>query len=120
MDRSVHPPIVSRLHYVFDGWLGDDLLESFPAYIVTDRAREMIAGLGATGCEFGVVEVSKSSAFEELYPGRALPNFTWLRITGKPCQDDFGISDDYRLVVSEKIMNGLKSLQITNCDVDSY
>lgn len=24
MDRSVHPPRVSHLHYVFDGWMGDD------------------------------------------------------------------------------------------------
>ena len=34
MDRSVHPPIVSKLHYQMEGWLGDALLESFPVFIV--------------------------------------------------------------------------------------
>lgn len=23
MDTGVHPPVVTRLHYEFDGWLGD-------------------------------------------------------------------------------------------------
>jgi hypothetical protein len=27
IDSSVHPPIVSYLHFVFMGWLGDDLIE---------------------------------------------------------------------------------------------
>lgn len=26
MNRAVHPPVVSKLHYHFDGWLGDVLL----------------------------------------------------------------------------------------------
>ena len=32
--RSV---VVRRLHYSFDGWLGDELIESTPCYIVTER-----------------------------------------------------------------------------------
>jgi hypothetical protein len=35
MDRSIHPPHVTKLHFEFDGWLGDVLLESFPCYIIT-------------------------------------------------------------------------------------
>lgn len=36
VDREFHPPIVSRLVYEFDGWLGDDLVTTFPpVYIVT-------------------------------------------------------------------------------------
>jgi len=31
-----HPPITERLNYEFDGWLGDDLLEPFLCYIVTE------------------------------------------------------------------------------------
>jgi hypothetical protein len=32
----VHPPIVSRLHLVFDTWEGDDLVERFPTFLVTE------------------------------------------------------------------------------------
>jgi hypothetical protein len=38
LDTSVCPERVERLHYEFDGWLGDDLLESFPVFIITERA----------------------------------------------------------------------------------
>src|SRR3954454_10828086 len=37
LDTSVHPPVIQRLEYRFDGWLGDDLLESFPCFVVTER-----------------------------------------------------------------------------------
>jgi hypothetical protein len=37
MDAFAHPPKVSRLHLRFMGWLGDDLLETFPCFLVTSR-----------------------------------------------------------------------------------
>ena len=36
-DTGIFPPTVTALHYRFDGWRGDELLESFPCFIVTDR-----------------------------------------------------------------------------------
>lgn len=38
LDNSVFPPHIKKLHYEFDGRLGDDILESFPCYIVTGVA----------------------------------------------------------------------------------
>lgn len=29
MDSTVHPPLVKKLHLEFEGWLGDDILETF-------------------------------------------------------------------------------------------
>lgn len=52
MDRNTHPPIVSKLHYQFDGWLGDVLLESFPCFIVTEAAKLKLQAVGATGIRF--------------------------------------------------------------------
>lgn len=39
MNTTVHPPSVSILEYEFDGWLGDDLLESFPCFVVSERLK---------------------------------------------------------------------------------
>ncbi|WP_245435160.1 hypothetical protein [Mesorhizobium sp. WSM3879] len=33
MDRSAHPPIVSKLVYQIDGWPGDVLIEAFLAFL---------------------------------------------------------------------------------------
>lgn len=42
VDSSVHPPVVSRLEYVFTDWLGDCIVETFPCYIVTADAADSI------------------------------------------------------------------------------
>lgn len=36
IDSSVHPPLVKRLHYELDAWMGDDLVQTFPCYLVTN------------------------------------------------------------------------------------
>jgi hypothetical protein len=102
LDNSVWPPRIGKLQYVFDGWLGDAILESFPCFIVTDVAAQSLLRDGLTGFELDDVEVSASEVFQELNPGLELPVFRWLKITGKPGVDDFGSSTDHRLVVSEK------------------
>lgn len=120
MDRSVHPPIVDRLHYQFDGWLGDVLLESFPSFIVTDEARAMLQEAGATGARFGDVEITTSDQFRELYPNKQLPRFVWLQIVGKAGHDDFGIAADGRLVVSDRTLDVLKGLGLSNALIGPF
>ena len=63
MNRSTHPPKVSRLHYEFEGWLGNHLLERFPCYIATKELADKISNIGLTGFELGPVEVTTSTLF---------------------------------------------------------
>tara|TARA_R110002094_G_scaffold117289_5_gene112950 strand:+ start:1305 stop:1730 length:426 start_codon:yes stop_codon:yes gene_type:complete len=116
-DVSVHPPRVQRLHYQFDGWLGDALLESFPCYIVSNELGASLLASGLTGFQLEDCTVSKSSQFDELYPGRQLPVFKWLRVSGTPGQDDFGISSDNELVVSMAAKSVLEEHQVEHCEV---
>jgi len=117
MDTSRHPPIVHVLHYEFDGWSGDELIESFPCFIVTDNLKQLIERAKPTGCSFGSVNVSTSEEFEELYPGRNLPSFSWLMIGGVAGRDDFGISATNGLIVSERLLQVLKCGRLEHCDV---
>ncbi|SRR5258708_4182196 len=118
--REVHPPRVSKLHYRFDGWLGDVLLESFPSFIVAEDVEKKLHSIGASGTSFDVVEVTMSDQFKELYPNRSLPKFVWLRITGRPGRDDFGTAPDGRLVASERVIEVLKELGIPNALVTPF
>ena len=120
VDRSVHPPVVSALHYRFDGWPEDALLESFPIFIVSAVAKEDLAEMRASGVRFDQAEITTSDQFEELYAGRQLPKFVWLRIVGKAGQDDFGIAPDGRLVVSERALEALRGLGISNASVSPF
>lgn len=100
--------VVQRLHYKFDGWLGDELLESSPCFIVSQRMADEIERAGLTGVQFDLVEVTVSEQFKQLYPDRGLPKFLWLKVEGSPGRDDFGITSGLKLVVSERALDVLK------------
>jgi hypothetical protein len=115
-----NPLVVHKLHYQLDGWPGDELLESSPCYIVTERLANAIRHQEFSGYELKVVEVSTSDHFRELYPDRQLPQFAWLGITGKAGVDDFGMDADGRLVVSKRAFGTLKATQLNNCEVSDF
>ncbi len=104
LDTSVHPPIVSRLHYELDGWLGDVLLESFPCFIITKDAKTKLQTIGAAGIRFDDVEITTSALFLGIYPNRKLPEFFWLQIEGKPGRDDFGIGHDLSRLLKKSLI----------------
>jgi hypothetical protein len=110
------------LEYVFDGWLGDDVLETFPCFIVTARLKEAVEAIGPTGVAFDEVKVTKSKLFRELYGDRPLPTFYWLKVGGQAGTDDFGVggSPRFRLVVSERVLYVFKQHQMTECGVAEY
>ena len=114
LDSSTHPPIVTKLHYVFDGWLGDDILETFPCFIITESLKNKIESEGLTGITFDSVLISKSETFVALYPNRQLPLFFWAKIIGEFKEADFFIGNDNRLIVSDSAYNILKAFNIEN------
>lgn len=120
LDTSVHPPEVSKLEYRFTGWLGDELLEMFPCYIVTEPLGAALLSANFTGFQLDDVDVVASHEFTEMYPGRRLPNFKWLRVSGQAGMDDFGISDERTLVVSDAALRLLRQHKMSQCDVEKY
>ncbi len=120
IDRSSGKMVVRKLHYEFDGWLGDELLESTPCFIVSERLAREIERAQLTGVGFDDVAVTKSDQFEQIYPNRQLPKFVWLQIEGKPGHDDFGIGKDPGLVISERALEVLRGLGISNALVTPY
>jgi hypothetical protein len=119
-DRSVHPPLVRKLRCEVDVWLGDVLLEFYPCWIVTASAKEVISSAGLTGVQFDSVEVFKSDQFQEFEPDTNLPAFAWLKVTGNAGQDDFGVAENLRLVVSRRALKVLQGLGIPNAKISDF
>ena len=111
------PTVVFKLHYEFNGWLGDELLESVACYIVTEPLAAEIEKAGLTGVQFDEVEISKSDEFEAFQPGQELPRFLWMRVVGQPRKDDFWITPDLILAVSERALDLLKQSGLSHMDV---
>lgn len=120
MDTSVHPPVITRLHYEFSDWLGDELVESFPVFLISTALGEEVTRAGLSGFVLADAETSVSEDAEELLGGETIPEFRWLKITGRPAVDDFGQTEQARLVVSERALEVLRRGSLNNCDIEDY
>ena len=114
-DSSNFPPVIYSLHYVFDDWLGDDLIESFPCYLVTKNLKKSLENSGLNGFEFHSVKISTSEIFNEIHSKKNLPEFSWIKIKGTNEKSDFFIKEN-KLAVSERAFDLLKKFNINHCD----
>lgn len=117
LDTNVHPPIVEKLHVIFDGWLGDDIIELFPCFIVSERLRNGIKRSALTGYQFDNIILTKSKQFKEIYGERIIPNFYWFKINGKLELDDFWISKNHMLSVTKQALDLLNKFNINYADI---
>lgn len=99
-DRSFAKPRVARLHHVFDGWLGDELIECTPAFLMTERLTARLVEFRFRGTKCRSCEVETSDQFRELHSATQLPRFLWVQVVGQPLVDDFFLLEDERLGVS--------------------
>src|SRR6476660_8794270 len=83
-DTSTHPPRVTALHYQFDGWLGDELLESFPCYIVTRRLAHALTAAGLSGFNWPRSRCPRPSCSRNCTPAAGCPRSLGCRSAGWP------------------------------------
>ena len=127
MDGNARPPIFQKLHYVFDGWLGDDFLQIILTYVGTTRLAGLIQQMSppVTGVQFDSVSVSKSREyleFAECLPAE-LPDLVWFKITGTAGVDDFGIgvhNELPTLIISGRVLEGLKRANLNHCEIEEF
>jgi hypothetical protein len=117
-DTSSHPPVIQELEYRFEGLSDDDILTSFPVYIVTERLAKAIQSSHLTGYELSSMKISMSQEFLELYSNAVMPQYSWLKITGEDEKCDFSIGSDFRLVVSDRAFRLLNMYNLSECDVE--
>ena len=120
LDNTTHPPLVKKLHFLFQGWLGDDFIECFPIYIVTERLFNEIETSKLTGVIFDEVKVTTSDEFKSMYPHVQLPTFIWMKVIGETNNADFSIATDLRLLISEKALDVLRKFKIADAIISDF
>ena len=116
MKNRQSSPSVEYLHFIFDGWLGDDLVECFPVYLISNALADNIKKTNLTGFMIKEAEIGYSDLFKQLYPNRKMPTFFWLCIIGNPV-DDFWINSNKYLVVSQRALEFLHKFKIKNTEI---
>jgi hypothetical protein len=118
LNNTIRPPKVESLHFVFDGWLGDELIECFPCYLVTESLSYSLGSANLTGFKIIQVDISFSRLFLDLYPNREMPGFKWLEINGR-IGDDFYIDEKNYLVASNKALKVIQnSGNLKYCEIE--
>lgn len=118
VDTTIHPPVIHKLEVVFDGWLGDDLIELFPYFLVSENLKQEFDNCDLTGFDLEKIVVTKSMQFNELYEDKDIPQFYWFKVSGKPLCDDFWITENHLLAVSVKGMDVLTKCHIRHSDIE--
>ncbi|NBP67651.1 MAG: hypothetical protein EBU52_02805 [Cytophagia bacterium] len=109
---------VRKMHLVFEGWFGDDLMKTSPVFYITEKLKRDLESSELSGIShFENIEVTKSENFKELYPNKELPDFFLFVINGTARQDDFGIEIG-KLIVSEKALGFLKGFRLAETEIE--
>ena len=110
------PPQIYRMHYEFDRWSPDELLEVNSVFVGTVAFEELVKSIAPrpTGITFDEMTTTTTLAFRQANPGKELPPYRWVKIIGKGGVDDFGLSSDHRLVVYARIFGYIKQ-KVENC-----
>ena len=108
-DRTVDPPKVTKLHYVFDYFPESSLFQTFPIFIASQDLADSLSAAAFSGIVFDKMEISASADFSKLYPGKFPPaDHLLLRVQGLPLEHDFAQTQRPRLVVSKRALDFLE------------
>lgn len=96
----------SNLSVIFMGWMGCELMEMTPYFMVTRRIAEALEGTDLTGFTIRECAVSYSPEYEYgvITPYIDKPIVKQLDVTGTYLAEDFSISPERNLVVSHKAL----------------
>lgn len=120
LDSNDHPPVVLALDYEFQGLPKDEILESFPCFIITQDLANTLIAADLTGFKIADCSVTKSEMFKELYPNARLPQYKWLKILGCEGKDDFFINHLNILTVTNKALTKLKKHSFESCKITRF
>ena len=120
---------IKFLHFEFEGWLGDDLLESTPAFIVSSNLENELKKSEFKDYKLEKCLITKSDVFMELYPNKEIPSFTrfiplgTVEVEGENFNNwsghHFCLSSKGELVVTQKALDFLKKFSIKHSDITS-
>ncbi|GAA3537516.1 hypothetical protein [Kribbella ginsengisoli] len=114
MDSSVHPPAVSRVEFVLDSPETDDLVQSFPVYLISDLLADRVGQAGLTGIRLAHAEVRPSEEFLAAFGEVPHRNYLWLQLENSEGADAW-LDDSLELCVSDRLMRILEEGTLSDC-----
>lgn len=115
IDTSTIPPVVKELHINLEDWLGDDLMENYPVFIVTEPLKSNLETTAYSGYRIEDLKLTFDEYFENNYRlEKEIPKFYWMILSGIKGKDDFYIDSSQVLNVSSQAFSFLKKFNLKN------
>lgn len=118
LDNRSHPPHIDNLQFIFDDWLGDDLIECFPCFLISERLLNKLKASDLKGYSIKEAEIEFSPLFYDLNGNKKVPAFKWFYVNGAQ-GDDFYLDEEHCLMVSSRAYEQIKNAgNINNCEIE--
>lgn len=111
---------VISLHIQLEDWLGDDLMECHPCYIVTEKLKNALVQSDYTGFVIDALELTKDEYFFSNYNlKKVLEPFYWLKINDNKKGPDIFVDETSHLNISQSLLAFLKkSFSVQYMDIN--
>jgi hypothetical protein len=107
--------------YVFDTWLGDDLVRAFPVFLATAGLKDALEALPEpAGFRSTRIRVARSPFLRRHRPELRLPAFWALEIHGQAGSHALGLTMDRSLVVSQAALDRLVQLSVPHAQFSQF
>ena len=117
-DNSTHPPGIDRVQYVLDYPTSEDLMESFPAYIVSEALAERLVAAGLRGFTLAEAEVLPGENYLALYGDVPHKTYRWLQVAPRTPDADVWLDDAPQLCVSDRMMAVLEGADLAGAEIE--
>jgi hypothetical protein len=110
---------VTKMHLVFDGWMGDDIVQILNCFLLTEKAKSVLEKSQLKGVHFERPIITKSEEFIEKQPATILPTFWWLKPSSGVSDADIMITRHGHLEASEQAMLEFRKLNLAHASIQS-
>ncbi|MBX3076173.1 hypothetical protein KF728_16660 [Candidatus Obscuribacterales bacterium] len=122
---QARPPRVEKLHYIFLYGYLDDIIQDVGIFLATDAFQDAVNSLNPSGATFtreNLIVETDHYQFDELWPELVtrIKEYSWLKPSGVPGVDDFGITEDCMLVISARVKKAIEKLDLSRCQIELY
>lgn len=118
LDSSTHPPLVSQVDYVLDQPDADDLIQSFPIFLISTGLGSRLQDAGLTGFALAGALVRPSENYLAIYGAVPHPQYMWFQVIRADIEADCWLDESLQLCVSDRMMRHLEAADLSDCLIE--
>jgi hypothetical protein len=110
--------MVSQVDYVIDGPDADELIQSFPVFLVSTDLGSRLKDAGLSGFELTGARIRPSDNYQAIYGNEPHLQYLWMQVTGAAGESDCWLDESFQICVSDRMMTVIQTAKLADCHVE--